>query len=154
MKRNVFLSLALAATFSAAAQHDRVISNWSQSQMIYNPGAVATGNSDMSFFANHRSQWLTVPDMGVGIRSNFVNGEFKIKEEGLTNQNNFGVGFSILSDQSGAANLTTLSLCSAQLHTSPWPPKQTQYWNCPGLYPAGLWPLWSDLGKPMGWQYL
>jgi hypothetical protein len=83
MKRNVFLSLALAAAFSAAAQHDRIISNWSQSQMIYNPGAVATGQGDMSFFANHRSQWLTVPEMGVGIRSNFVNGEFKIKEEGL-----------------------------------------------------------------------
>lgn len=110
MKRNVFLSLALAAAFSATAQHDRIISNWSQSQMIYNPGAVATGSGDMSFFANHRSQWLTVPEMGVGIRTNYINGEFKIKEEGLANRNNFGVGFSVFSDQSGAANLTTLSV--------------------------------------------
>jgi len=110
MKRNVFLSLALAAAFSATAQHDRIISNWSQSQMIYNPGAVATGDGDMSFFANHRSQWLTVPDMGVGMRTNFINGEFKIKESGLANKNNFGAGFSILSDQTGTANMTTFSL--------------------------------------------
>ncbi|MEY3270087.1 MAG: hypothetical protein RIS89_183 [Bacteroidota bacterium] len=110
MKRKLFLSLTIAAAFNAAAQHDRLISNWSQSQMIYNPGAVATGQGDMSFFANHRSQWLTVPEMGVGMRSNFVNGEFKIKEEGLSNRNNFGVGFSVLSDQTGTANLTTLSV--------------------------------------------
>lgn len=110
MKSNVFLALALTATLSATAQHDRIISNWSQSQMIYNPGAVATGNSDMSFFSNHRSQWLTVPEAGLGIRSNFINGEFKIKEDGLASGNNFGIGFSILSDQSGAANLNTLSV--------------------------------------------
>jgi type IX secretion system PorP/SprF family membrane protein len=110
MKRTLYLALTFAGAFSATAQHDRIISNWSQSQMIYNPGAVATGPGDMSFFANHRSQWLTVPEAGVGMRSNFINGEFKIQEDGLANRNNFGVGFSILSDQTGAANLTTLSV--------------------------------------------
>jgi type IX secretion system PorP/SprF family membrane protein len=65
----------------------------------------------MSFFANHRSQWLTVPDMGVGMRTNFVNGEFKVKESGsMGNVNSFGMGFSVLSDQTGTANLTTLSV--------------------------------------------
>ena len=80
MKRTLYLALTFAGAFSATAQHDRIISNWSQSQMIYNPGAVATGPGDMSFFANHRSQWLTVPEAGVGMRSNFINGEFKVKE--------------------------------------------------------------------------
>jgi type IX secretion system PorP/SprF family membrane protein len=110
MKRKLFLSLSIAAALNATAQHDRIISNWSQSQMIYNPGAVATGQSDMSFFANHRSQWLTVPEAGIGMRSNFVNGEFKIKDNGLANTNSFGIGFSVLSDQTGSANLTTLSV--------------------------------------------
>jgi type IX secretion system PorP/SprF family membrane protein len=95
---------------SAQAQSDRLISNWSQSQIIYNPAAVATGSSDMSFFANHRSQWLTVPEMGIGMRSNYVSGEFKVKEEGLANRNNFGIGFNVLSDQTGSANLTTLNV--------------------------------------------
>lgn len=110
MKSNFILAICLASSLSAAAQQDRIISNWSQSQMIYNPAAVATGASDMSFFANHRSQWLSIPEMGIGMRSNFLNGEFKVKEEGLSNRNNFGVGFSILSDQTGSANLTTLSV--------------------------------------------
>mgnify|MGYP000859393588 CR=1 FL=1 len=52
MKRTLYLALTFAGAFSATAQHDRIISNWSQSQMIYNPGAVATGQGDMSFFAN------------------------------------------------------------------------------------------------------
>jgi type IX secretion system PorP/SprF family membrane protein len=78
--------------------------------MIYNPAAVATGQNDMSFFANHRSQWLTVPDAGIGMRTNFINGEFKVKESGsLGNTNSFGMGFSVLSDQTGTANLTTFS---------------------------------------------
>lgn len=111
MKSKFILSITALLAFSANAQHDRLISNWSQSAVIYNPAAVATGQNDMSFFANHRSQWLTVPDMGVGMRTNFVNGEFKVKESGsMGNINSFGMGFSVLSDQTGTANLTTLSV--------------------------------------------
>lgn len=111
MKSKFILTLTALFALSANAQHDRLISNWSQSQMIYNPAAVATGNHDMSFFANHRSQWLTVPDMGIGMRTNYLNGEFKIKEKGnFSSENSFGIGFSILSDQTGTANLTTLSV--------------------------------------------
>ena len=111
MKSKFILSITALLAFSANAQHDRLISNWTQSAVIYNPAAVATGQNDMSFFANHRSQWLTVPDMGVGMRTNFVNGEFKVKESGsMGNVNSFGMGFSVLSDQTGTANLTTLSV--------------------------------------------
>lgn len=109
MKSKIFLTLTFAGSLSVAAQHDRLISNWSQSQMIYNPAAVAVSGADMSFFTNHRSQWLAIPEMGIGMRSNYLNGEFRIKEEGLANSNNFGVGFSVLSDQTGTANLSTLS---------------------------------------------
>ena len=110
MKSKFILSITALLALSAHAQHDRLISNWSQSAMIYNPAAVATGQNDMSFFANHRSQWLTVPDIGIGMRTNFINGEFKVKESGsLGNTNSFGMGFSVLSDQTGTANLTTFS---------------------------------------------
>jgi type IX secretion system PorP/SprF family membrane protein len=110
MKSKFILLFIVTFALGAKAQHDRLISNWSQSQMIYNPAAVATGAYDMSFFANHRSQWLSVPDLGIGMRTNFFNGEFKIKEKGnFSSDNSFGLGFSILSDQTGSANLTTFS---------------------------------------------
>lgn len=111
MKRKLILSFSALIALSANAQHDRLISNWNQSAVIYNPAAVALGQNDMSFFVNHRSQWLTVPDMGVGMRTNYLNGEFKVKESGsLGSTNSFGMGFNVLSDQTGSANLTTLSV--------------------------------------------
>jgi len=100
------LSLLSAGVFS---QQDRNLSTWNQSPVLYNPAAVATGDEDFSFFTNFRSQWLTIPEPGVGLRTNTLTAEFKIPD-GFRGSNNFGIGLNALNDQTGTAKLMTTNI--------------------------------------------
>ena len=62
MKKIVLFSATVLCFIQAKAQQDKNISAWYQSQVLYNPGAVATGTEDYSIFTNFRSQWLTVQE--------------------------------------------------------------------------------------------
>lgn len=107
MKRIILFSATVLCFLQAKAQQDKNISAWYQSQVLYNPAAVATGAEDYSIFTNYRSQWLTVPN--AGMRTNTLNAEFKIRD-GAMSRNSFGVGISAVNDQTGDASLMTTSV--------------------------------------------
>ncbi len=107
MKRIILFSAAALCFFKANGQQDKTISAWYQSQVLYNPAAVATGAEDYSIFTNYRSQWLTVPE--AGMRTNTLNAEFKIRD-GVMGRNSFGVGIAAINDQTGDASLMTTSV--------------------------------------------
>lgn len=109
MKRIITLYSIIAASCFSIAQQDKNLSIWYQSPVLYNPGAVSTGSEDFSFTTNFRSQWLTVPQPGIGMRTNTLNAEFKI-QDGLMGTNNFGIGLNVLNDQTGDAKLMTTSV--------------------------------------------
>jgi type IX secretion system PorP/SprF family membrane protein len=107
MKKIILFSATVLCFLQAKAQQDKNISAWYQSQVLYNPAAVATGPEDYSIFTNYRSQWLTVPN--AGMRTNTLNAEFKIRD-GAMSRNSFGVGISAVNDQTGDASLMTTSV--------------------------------------------
>lgn len=107
MKKIILFSASVFCFVQAKAQQDKNISAWYQSQVLYNPGAVATGAEDYSIFTNYRSQWLTVPDKGM--RTNALNAEFKIRD-GAMSKNSFGIGISALNDQTGDGSFMTTSV--------------------------------------------
>jgi type IX secretion system PorP/SprF family membrane protein len=94
---------------SITAQQDKSLSIWYQSPVLYNPGAVSTGSEDFSFTTNFRSQWLSIPEPGIGMRTNTLNAEFKI-QDGLMGTNNFGIGLNVMNDQTGVAKLMSTSV--------------------------------------------
>ena len=107
MKRIILFSAAALCFLQANGQQDKNISTWYQSQVLYNPAAVATGAEDCSIFTNYRAQWLTVPD--AGMRTNTLNAEFKIRD-GVMGRNSFGVGIAAMNDQTGDASFMTTSV--------------------------------------------
>jgi type IX secretion system PorP/SprF family membrane protein len=107
MKKIILFSASVLCFMQAKAQQDKNISAWYQSQVLYNPAAVATGAEDYSIFTNYRAQWLTVPN--AGMRTNTLNAEFKIRD-GVMGRNSFGVGVSAVNDQTGDAKFMTTSV--------------------------------------------
>ena len=107
MKKIILFSATALCFLQVNAQQDKNISAWYQSQVLYNPAAVATGAEDYSIFTNYRSQWLTVPE--AGMRTNTLNAEFKIRD-GAMSRNSFGVGISAMNDQTGDASFMTTSV--------------------------------------------
>ena len=108
--KNIFLSiLFLQFTVIIYSQQDRNLSTWYQSPVLYNPASVATGDEDYGFFTNFRSQWLTIPEPGIGLRTNTLTTEFKIPD-GFSGSNNFGIGLNALNDQTGTAKLMTTNI--------------------------------------------
>ena len=89
------------------AQQDKSISMWSQSPMMYNAGAVATGEEDYSFFTNFRYQWFTVGNKAM--RTNILNASFKIPD-GFLGTNNFGIGINAVNDQTGDIGFMTTAV--------------------------------------------
>ncbi|MFM7682135.1 MAG: PorP/SprF family type IX secretion system membrane protein [Bacteroidota bacterium] len=109
MKRLITLYSIFAISSLTFGQQDKNLSIWYQTPVLYNPGAVSTGEEDYSFTTNFRSQWLTIPEPGIGMRTNTLNAEFKIRD-GLMGTNNFGIGLNVLNDQTGDAKLMTTSV--------------------------------------------
>ena len=109
MKRVITLIACTSLSLTALAQQDKNLSVWYQSPVLYNPGAIAIGEEDFSFTTNFRSQWLTIPEPGIGMRTNTLNAEFKIPD-GLMGTNNFGIGLNVLNDQTGVAKLMTTNV--------------------------------------------
>ena len=109
MKRLITLYSIFAISSLTFGQQDKNLSIWYQSPILYNPGAVSTGPEDYSFTTNFRSQWLTIPSPGIGMRTNTLNAEFKI-QDGLMGTNNFGIGLNVLNDQTGDAQLMTTNV--------------------------------------------
>ena len=107
MKKIILFSATALCFLQVNAQQDKNISAWYQSQVLYNPAAVATGTEDYSIFTNYRAQWLTVPE--AGMRTNTLNAEFKIRD-GAMSRNSFGVGISAMNDQTGDASFMTTSV--------------------------------------------
>lgn len=106
MKKLILLFLSIS-TFSFA-QQDKNLSIWYQSPVLYNPGALSTGEEDFSLTTNFRSQWLTIPQPGIGMRTNTLNAEFKIQDGSMGN--NFGIGINALNEETGDAKLMTTSI--------------------------------------------
>lgn len=109
MKKLYFTVLILVSGYASFAQQDRNISQWYYSNALYNPAAVATGEEDLSFFTNFRSQWLTIPTPGIGMRTNTLVAEFKVPD-GFKGSNNFGVGLVALNEQTGDAKFSTINV--------------------------------------------
>lgn len=109
MKRIFTLFSIFGLSSLTFGQQDKNLSIWYQSPVLYNPAAVATGEEDFSFATNFRSQWLTVPEPGIGMRTNTFNTEFKIPD-GLMGKNNFGIGLNAINDQTGDAKLMTTNI--------------------------------------------
>jgi type IX secretion system PorP/SprF family membrane protein len=93
----------------AFGQQDKNISQWYHSNVLYNAGSVATGEEDFGFFTNFRSQWLTIPQPGIGMRTNTLCAEFKVPD-GFNGVNNFGVGIVAVNDQTGDARFMTTNV--------------------------------------------
>lgn len=106
MKKLLLLFLSISA-FSIA-QQDKNLSIWYQTPVLYNPGALSTGEEDFSFTTNFRSQWLTIPEPGIGMRTNTLNAEFKVQDGSVGN--NFGIGINALNDETGDSKLMTTSI--------------------------------------------
>lgn len=109
MRKIITLIVCSGLSMATFAQQDKNLSIWYQSPVLYNPGAVATGAEDFSFTTNFRSQWLTIPEIGIGMRTNTLNAEFKISD-GLKGKNNFGIGLNALNEQTGTAKLMTSNI--------------------------------------------
>lgn len=109
MKKVLAFIVCSSLSISAYCQHDKNLSIWYISPVLYNPGAISTGVEDYSFTTNFRSQWPTIPEPGLGMRTNTLNAEFKIPD-GLMGSNNFGVGLNVLNEQTGVANLMTTNV--------------------------------------------
>ena len=77
---------------------------WYHSPMMYNAGSIATGQEDFGFFTNFRSQWSTLSDKP--LRTNILNASFKIPD-GFLGTNNFGIGLSVMNDQTGTLGFMT-----------------------------------------------
>ena len=108
--KNIYIATVFSLlSASVFTQQDRNISTWYQSPVLYNPAAVATGEEDFGFFTNFRSQWLTIPEPGIGLRTNTLTAEFKIPD-GFSGSNNFGIGLNALNDQTGSAKLMTTNI--------------------------------------------
>ena len=105
--KNLILFIFILSATQLFAQQDKSVSMWSQSPMMYNSGAVATGEEDMSFFTNFRYQWFTVGNQPM--RTNILNASFKIPD-GFLGSNNFGIGINAVNDQTGDVGLMTTAV--------------------------------------------
>ena len=105
--KKIAIVIILLGAGQVFSQQDKSISMWSQSPMMYNAGAVATGEEDVSFFTNFRYQWFTVGDKPM--RTNIVNASFKIPD-GFLGSNNFGIGINAVNDQTGDVGFTTTAI--------------------------------------------
>jgi len=105
--KNSVLILFILSSGLFLAQQDKSVSMWSQSPMMYNAGAVATGEEDISLFTNFRYQWLTVGNQPM--RTNILNASFKIPD-GFLGSNNFGIGINAVNDKTGDVGLMTTAI--------------------------------------------
>ncbi len=105
--KNLILFIFILSASQFLAQQDKSVSMWSQSPMMYNAGAVATGEEDMSFFTNFRYQWFTIGNQPM--RTNILNASFKIPD-GFLGSNNFGIGINAVNDQTGDVGLMTTAV--------------------------------------------
>ncbi len=104
MKKIITLITIIILTVSARAQQAYNSSVWMQSPALFNPGAMASGAEDYSFFTNCRLQYLTMD--GMMMRTNTLSMGFKISD-GAYSKNNFGIGLNVINDQSGDNKLMT-----------------------------------------------
>lgn len=104
MKKIITLITIIILTVSASAQQAYNSSVWMQSPALFNPGAVASGAEDYSFFTNCRLQYLAMD--GMMMRTNTLSMGFKISD-GAYSKNNFGIGLNVINDQSGDNKLMT-----------------------------------------------
>lgn len=104
MKKIITLITIIILTVSASAQQAYNSSVWMQSPALFNPGAMASGSEDYSFFTNCRLQYLAMD--GMMMRTNTLSMGFKISD-GAYSKNNFGIGLNVINDQSGDNKLMT-----------------------------------------------
>ena len=109
MKKLIAIYSFLASSSLIFSQQDKNLSIWYYTPVLYNAGAISTGEEDVSFTTNFRSQWLTIPEPGIGMRTNTFNAEFKI-QDGLMGTNNFGIGLNALNEETGEAGLLTTNV--------------------------------------------
>lgn len=104
MKKIITLITIIILTVSTRAQQAYNSSVWMQSPALFNPGAMASGAEDYSFFTNCRLQYLAMD--GMMMRTNTLSMGFKISD-GAYSKNNFGIGLNVINDQSGDNKLMT-----------------------------------------------
>lgn len=104
MKKIITLITIIILTVSTRAQQAYNSSVWMQSPALFNPGAMASGAEDYSFFTNCRLQYLAMD--GMMMRTNTLSMGFKISD-GAYSKNNFGIGLNVVNDQSGDNKLMT-----------------------------------------------
>jgi type IX secretion system PorP/SprF family membrane protein len=107
MKKIIIVLILFITASPLMAQQGYNSSLWMQSPALFNPGAVASGSEDYSFFTNCRLQYLTVD--GSMMRTNTLSTGFKISD-GAYSKNNFGIGLNLVNDQAGDNKLMTTAI--------------------------------------------
>jgi type IX secretion system PorP/SprF family membrane protein len=107
MKKIIIVLILFITASPLMAQQGYNSSLWMQSPALFNPGAVASGSEDYSFFTNCRLQYLSVE--GSMMRTNTLSTGFKISD-GAYSKNNFGIGLNLVNDQAGDNKLMTTAI--------------------------------------------
>jgi type IX secretion system PorP/SprF family membrane protein len=107
MKKLIIVLILFITASPLMAQQGYNSSLWMQSPALFNPGAVASGSEDYSFFTNCRLQYLTVE--GSMMRTNTLSTGFKISD-GAYSKNNFGFGLNLVNDQAGDNKLMSTAI--------------------------------------------
>ncbi len=102
MIKKLFILAILGISQGVAAQYAYNSSLFYQTPALFNVASVATGGEDFAFCTAFKMQNLTMT--GTPMRTNALVGEFKIAD-GPMSKNNFGIGFTVVNEQTGESKL-------------------------------------------------
>jgi len=102
MIKKLFILAILGISQVVTAQYAYNSSLFYQTPTLFNVASVATGGEDFAFCTAFKMQNLTMT--GTPMRTNALVGEFKIAD-GPMSKNNFGIGFTVVNEQTGESKL-------------------------------------------------
>ena len=102
MVKKLFILAILGISQGVTAQYAYNSSLFYQTPTLFNVASVATGGEDFAFCTAFKMQNLTIT--GTPMRTNALVGEFKITD-GPMSKNNFGIGFTVVNEQTGESKL-------------------------------------------------
>ena len=102
MVKKLFILAILGISQGVTAQYAYNSSLFYQTPTLFNVASVATGGEDFAFCTAFKMQNLTIS--GTPMRTNALVGEFKITD-GPMSKNNFGIGFTVVNEQTGESKL-------------------------------------------------
>lgn len=102
MIKKLFILAILGISQGVTGQYAYNSSLFYQTPALFNVATIATGAEDFAFCTAFKMQNLTMT--GTPMRTNALVGEFKIAD-GPMSKNNFGIGFTVVNEQTGESKL-------------------------------------------------